>query len=423
MWLKRAALSVACLGGRWNERERGPGEDSGTVDASGLFGVSVDCEEAVHELYHYLDGELTEERRDGDPRPPRLVRALQRRGRLRSRVAQGHRQPVQGPGAREPDPARGRGHRRRKQAAPRRALTSRRRSRRPSPAVRPWWTGPWPSGWRRAPSSSSPRRPPTARADLQGQFDELTARAETLVSEATGLHSAHGTARAKVTDRAGLGRRQRAVGRAPGRTGDAGAAAQARRQARGPVPRRRPRRRRDAARPDARLHGDARARAVRPVDQRRGARGPGPGLLRRPQHRRGRDAVRVRAERVPAVARVARGDPPPAVHGGAVAARPLRRAGQRAARAALGRPGRAGRAGAARHRRAARRAQPHPRRRRGRHAGHARAAARPVEDLGDDEPARGPRRRDHGPGRAPPRSPVPPTSPRSCTSGGPRRGG
>ena len=28
--------------------------------------------------------------------------------------------------------------------------------------------------------------------DLQGQFDELTARAETLVSEATGLHSAHG---------------------------------------------------------------------------------------------------------------------------------------------------------------------------------------------------------------------------------------
>jgi mycothiol system anti-sigma-R factor len=33
------------------------------VDAGGLFGPSVDCEEAVHELYHYLDGELTEERR------------------------------------------------------------------------------------------------------------------------------------------------------------------------------------------------------------------------------------------------------------------------------------------------------------------------------------------------------------------------
>jgi coenzyme F420 biosynthesis associated uncharacterized protein len=38
---------------------------------------------------------------------------------------------------------------------------------------------------------------------LQSQFDELTARAEFLVSEATGLHSAHGPARAKVTDRSG----------------------------------------------------------------------------------------------------------------------------------------------------------------------------------------------------------------------------
>ncbi|HVB90990.1 MAG TPA: zinc-dependent metalloprotease [Acidimicrobiales bacterium] len=40
-------------------------------------------------------------------------------------------------------------------------------------------------------------------SDLQAQFDELTARAEHLVSEATGLHSAHGAARAKVTDRPG----------------------------------------------------------------------------------------------------------------------------------------------------------------------------------------------------------------------------
>jgi coenzyme F420 biosynthesis associated uncharacterized protein len=40
-------------------------------------------------------------------------------------------------------------------------------------------------------------------ADLQGQFDELTAHAEMLVSESTGLRSAHGSARAKVTDRPG----------------------------------------------------------------------------------------------------------------------------------------------------------------------------------------------------------------------------
>ena len=31
---------------------------------AGLFGVQVDCEEAVHELYTYIDGELTEERRE-----------------------------------------------------------------------------------------------------------------------------------------------------------------------------------------------------------------------------------------------------------------------------------------------------------------------------------------------------------------------
>jgi mycothiol system anti-sigma-R factor len=39
-------------------------ETSTAVDAGALFGVSVDCQEAVHELYHYLDGELTEERRE-----------------------------------------------------------------------------------------------------------------------------------------------------------------------------------------------------------------------------------------------------------------------------------------------------------------------------------------------------------------------
>jgi mycothiol system anti-sigma-R factor len=38
-------------------------EDS-APGAAGLFGVQVDCEEAVHELYTYLDGELTEERRE-----------------------------------------------------------------------------------------------------------------------------------------------------------------------------------------------------------------------------------------------------------------------------------------------------------------------------------------------------------------------
>src|ERR1700677_3710971 len=28
-----------------------------------LFGTTMNCDEAVHQLYHYLDGELTDERR------------------------------------------------------------------------------------------------------------------------------------------------------------------------------------------------------------------------------------------------------------------------------------------------------------------------------------------------------------------------
>jgi mycothiol system anti-sigma-R factor len=33
------------------------------VAEDGLFGKTMNCDEAVHQLYHYLDGELTEERR------------------------------------------------------------------------------------------------------------------------------------------------------------------------------------------------------------------------------------------------------------------------------------------------------------------------------------------------------------------------
>lgn len=91
MWPKRAASSAACPGGdgmsdgvrhehdhddghdhdqhgqmsdHGHEHEGpGPGQGPG-VDTSGLFGPSVDCVEAVHELYSYLDGELTEVRRE-----------------------------------------------------------------------------------------------------------------------------------------------------------------------------------------------------------------------------------------------------------------------------------------------------------------------------------------------------------------------
>ena len=41
------------------EREGVPGGCAGDGDDS----LEVDCDDAVHQLYHYLDGELTEQRR------------------------------------------------------------------------------------------------------------------------------------------------------------------------------------------------------------------------------------------------------------------------------------------------------------------------------------------------------------------------
>jgi mycothiol system anti-sigma-R factor len=51
---------------RGHDHDHGASGGSGSgpgVDTSALFGPTVDCVEAVHELYSYLDGELTEVRR------------------------------------------------------------------------------------------------------------------------------------------------------------------------------------------------------------------------------------------------------------------------------------------------------------------------------------------------------------------------
>ena len=202
----------------------------------------------------------------GNPRAPRLVRAVQRRRGLRGRVAQGHRQPVQGPGARQPHCS----------ASPRpstKKASSTTASTDLSPVV-PEAVADAPAmvDWalaQRVAAGALILKPAPASyrsRDLQGQFDDLTARAETLVSEATGLHSAHGTARAKVTDRAGWAAANvRSVERL---MGPAMVELQRKRQqARRAVPGGGPCRRRDPARPHARLHGDARSRAVRPADQ------------------------------------------------------------------------------------------------------------------------------------------------------------
>jgi mycothiol system anti-sigma-R factor len=52
--------------GHDHDHDHGASGGSGSgpgVDTSALFGPTVDCVEAVHELYSYLDGELTEVRR------------------------------------------------------------------------------------------------------------------------------------------------------------------------------------------------------------------------------------------------------------------------------------------------------------------------------------------------------------------------
>ena len=51
------------MSGHDHDPGHGPSGSAPGVDTSALFGASVDCVEAVHELYSYLDGELTEVRR------------------------------------------------------------------------------------------------------------------------------------------------------------------------------------------------------------------------------------------------------------------------------------------------------------------------------------------------------------------------
>ena len=70
----------------------------------------------------------------------------------------------------------------------------------PSPGAVSWETAERVAGW----VASRTRTPAPYRPDLlQAEFAELTAQAEELVAASTGLRSAAGPARARVTDRAG----------------------------------------------------------------------------------------------------------------------------------------------------------------------------------------------------------------------------
>ena len=236
-------------------------------------------------------------------------------------------------------------------------------------------------------------------SDLQDQFDELTARAESLVSEATGLHSAHGSARAKVTDRPGWASAN--------------------------------------VRSIERLVGPA----LMELQRKRGAKLGGPSLvvgravagtqlglmlaymatrvlgqydlLINDEAPEDQDLVSYVGPNIVAVEEQYDFAPSQfrlwlalheVTHRLQFTAVPWLRDHFVGLVSELLGPLSGDPAGfadmrAARGRRRPQRAQPGPRGWRGRHAGHARAAAGAVEDLGDDEPARGPRRRDHGPGR------------------------
>ena len=74
MWRKRGGSSAACRGDRGmsdegrSDRNRTTTRGTAATPCDGhgapVRASSVDCVEAVHELYHYLDGELTEVRRE-----------------------------------------------------------------------------------------------------------------------------------------------------------------------------------------------------------------------------------------------------------------------------------------------------------------------------------------------------------------------
>ena len=147
---------------------------------------------------------------------------------------------------------------------------------------------------------------------LAPDFEELTAIAEKQVAEATGLHSLAGPARARVTDRPGwVSGQHRLVPAAPAphhRAARRAGVVHALRPGRPPRGRSRDRR-------AARLDVGPGARPVRPARHRgRGPRGTGHRVLRRAERPRPREALRLPAPRVPAVAGPARGHPPGAVH-------------------------------------------------------------------------------------------------------------
>ena len=251
-------------------------------------------------------------------------------------------------------------------------------------------------------------------ASLQPDFAELTAQAEELVAECTGL--------GRRPARRGPGSPTAPDGcrRTSPRSSDCCVRSPTARRAAAARPARRRSRRRSPASRSGTLLGWMSGRVLGQydllvVDDER--RRPGPRVLRRPERARPREALRVPAPGVPSVARAPRGDPPGAVHRRAVDARALpRRWSSRPRRRSTPTPSAS--STPRRRRRRARRGGRNPLDDGGlvRRAGDARAARGARQDRRADEPARGPRRRDHGPRRRRASSRAPPGSAGCCAN-------
>ena len=91
----RRRAKVGVHGRRWTT-----GHDSRTMWPGDFDRGGSECQEAIHTLYHFLDGELTDRAALGDPAASRGVLALPRGLRLRGRAQDRHRPEVPGPGSR-----------------------------------------------------------------------------------------------------------------------------------------------------------------------------------------------------------------------------------------------------------------------------------------------------------------------------------
>ena len=172
---------------------------------------------------------------------------------------------------------------------------------------------------------------------LHPDFAELTQEAEALVIAETGLVSAYGPARARVTDRKGwiqanVASFQRLLrpltDKFVGRVGTSPFSSFTRSVAAAEV---------------GALLGWMSTRVLGQYDllviEDERPRGPGPRLLRGPQRARPREALRLPAPRVPPLAGAPRGHPPGPVHRRPVAARALPRPGPADPRVRRPRPG------------------------------------------------------------------------------------